>query len=94
MKVRGVELLRDFSKKHNQAKGALDAWHQEVCQADWKSPQDIKDRYRSADFRPNNRVIFDIKGNNYRLVVHVIYRAGTVIVEKVGTHSEYDKWSL
>lgn len=94
MKVRGVEELKKFSQKHNQAKGALDAWYQEVCLADWKTPQDIKNRFSSADFRPKNRVIFDIKGNSYRLVVHVIYINGTVIIEKVGTHAEYDKWSL
>ncbi|EOR7631858.1 type II toxin-antitoxin system HigB family toxin, partial [Escherichia coli] len=43
---------------------------------------------------PNNRVIFNIKGNNYRLVVQVVYQAGMVIVERVGTHAEYDKWRL
>ncbi|EFT3194198.1 type II toxin-antitoxin system HigB family toxin, partial [Escherichia coli] len=50
--------------------------------------------FNSADFLPNNRVIFNIKGNNYRLVVQVVYQAGMVIVERVGTHAEYDKWRL
>jgi mRNA-degrading endonuclease HigB of HigAB toxin-antitoxin module len=57
----------------------------------WKTPHDIKRRYRSADFLADNRVIFDIKGNSYRLVVKVRYQNGLVVVEWVGTHAEYDK---
>jgi mRNA interferase HigB len=54
-------------------------------------PQDIKNRYRSADFLADNRVIFNIKGNHYRLVVRVKYQNGIAVIEWVGTHSEYDK---
>ncbi|MDD2863960.1 MAG: type II toxin-antitoxin system HigB family toxin [Methylococcales bacterium] len=54
-------------------------------------PQDIKNRYSSADFLAENRVIFDIKGNHYRLVVKVRYQGGIVVIEWVGTHAEYDK---
>ena len=56
-----------------------------------KCPKDIKNRYRSADFLADNRVIFDIGGNNYRLVVKVRYQGSIVLVEWVGTHAEYDK---
>ncbi|HCO7922909.1 TPA: type II toxin-antitoxin system HigB family toxin [Escherichia coli] len=94
MKVLNVEKLHSFSRKHNQAKGALDSWYDEVIRENWKTTQDIRNRFNSADFLPDNRVIFNIKGNNYRLVVQVIYQAGIVIVEKVGTHAEYDKWRL
>ena len=94
MKVRGLEELHKFIKKHNQAKGSLEAWHDEVCRANWKTPQDIKDKYNHVDFRPKNRVIFNIKGNDYRLVVQVIYIAGVVVIEKIGTHAEYDRWRL
>jgi len=94
MKVLNVEKLHSFSRKHNQAKGALDAWYDEVSRENWKTTQDIRNRYNSVDFLSGNRVIFDIRGNNYRLVVQVIYQAGTVIVENVGTHAEYDRWRL
>ena len=54
-------------------------------------PQDIKNRYRSADFLAGNRAIFNIKGNDFRLVVKIRYQNGIVVVEWVGTHAEYDK---
>ena len=62
-----------------------------VGRARWESPQDIKRVYRSADFLAGNRVIFNIKGNRYRLVVQVVYVGGYVIIEWVGTHAEYTK---
>jgi len=61
----------------------------ENCQ--WKTPQDIKIRYASASFLTNNKVIFNIKGNNHRLVVAVFYQNGTAVIEWIGTHAEYDK---
>ncbi|MEW9208238.1 type II toxin-antitoxin system HigB family toxin [Citrobacter werkmanii] len=94
MIVRGREKLHEFCLKHSQAKGAIDAWYDEVVRAEWKTPQDIRNRYASADFIAGNRVIFNIKGNHFRLIVHVIYVAGTVVIERVGTHAEYDKWRL
>ncbi|HDL7646078.1 TPA: type II toxin-antitoxin system HigB family toxin [Yersinia enterocolitica] len=94
MDVRGLDKLDAFCKAHNQAKGALDAWHDEVKRSSWKTPQDIKNNFASASFLSNRRVVFNIKGNHYRLVVQVIFVAGVVIVDKVGTHAEYDKWRL
>ncbi|AVW78060.1 TPA: type II toxin-antitoxin system HigB family toxin [Klebsiella pneumoniae] len=94
MKVLNVEKLHSFSRKHNQAKGALDSWYDEVKRDEWKTSQDIRDRYNSVSFLHDNIVIFNIKGNNYRLVVEVIYQAGIVIIERVGTHAEYDRWRL
>lgn len=94
MKVLNVEKLHSFSRKHNQAKGALDSWYDEVIREKWTTSQDIRNRYNSVDFLHDNRVIFNIKGNNYRLVVEVIYQAGMVIIERVGTHAEYDRWRL
>lgn len=91
MNVLGRNLLTEFSAKHASVKSALDAWFHEARAADWKTPQDIKNRYRSADFLDDNRVIFDIKGNHYRLVVKVRYQNGIVRVEWVGTHAEYSK---
>lgn len=91
MRVLGLLLLDDFKKSHADARGPLDAWRREVEEADWQIPQDIKQRYRSADFLGDNRVIFNIKGNSYRLVVKVRYQNGMVVVEWVGTHAEYSK---
>ena len=94
MKVLGRDKLLKFSQKHANAKKALDAWFDEAEDAEWNTPQDIKNRYRSADFLADNRVIFNIKGNHYRLVVKVRYQNGIAVVEWVGTHSEYDKQSF
>ena len=94
MKVVGRELLIPFMKRHTDAKGALDSWLQEVSRADWKGPQDIKKRYRTASFLEDNRIIFNIKGNRYRLVVKVAYQAGVLRILWVGTHAEYDKLAL
>lgn len=94
MKVFNRDKLIKFSNKYAPAKGALDAWFSEAEQAEWKKPQDIKNRYRSADFLANNRVIFNIKGNHYRLVVKIRYQNGIAVIEWVGTHAEYDKQSF
>ncbi|MFL0806446.1 MAG: type II toxin-antitoxin system HigB family toxin [Oceanobacter sp.] len=91
MKVLGRDLLSAFSRKHANAKKALDAWFHEAEAASWNTPQDIKSRYRSVDFLADNRVIFNIKGNHYRLVVKVRYQNGLVRIEWIGTHAEYDK---
>ena len=91
MKVLGRDKLEKFYKKHTDSKSALIAWHKDTCDSDWNSPQDIKDRYRSADFLSDDKVIFNIKGNNYRLVVQVRYQNGIVVVLWVGTHAEYSK---
>ena len=91
MKVLGRDMLLAFAQKHANAKSALETWLAEASRADWKTPRDIKNHYRSADFLAGNRVIFNIKGNHYRLVVKVRYQNGIVRIEWVGTHAEYDK---
>jgi len=91
MKLVGRNKLESFSKKQSRAEEALNAWFNEVEHAEWKTPQDIKNRYGSADFLSGNRVIFNIKGNHYRLVVQVRYQNGIVAIQWVGTHAEYDK---
>ena len=91
MKILGRDLLVSYGERHAHAKAALEAWFDEVSRTTWLTPQDIKNRYRSADFLANNRVIFNIKGNHYRLVVKVRYQQGLVVIEWVGTHAEYDK---
>jgi mRNA interferase HigB len=91
MRVLGLPLLDRFKQSHADARGSLDAWQDEVERAQWQTSQDIKRRYASADFLANNRVIFNVKGNRYRLVVQVRYLGGLVVVEWIGTHAEYDK---
>lgn len=91
MKVLGRDKLVNFYTKHANVKSALESWFSEAQTAAWKTPQDIKNRFRSADFLSDDRVIFNIKGNKYRLVIKVIYKNGIAVVEWVGTHAEYDK---
>ena len=94
MTIAGRQLIEKFIRKHANSKASLSAWLEDAEEAEWKSPQDIKDRFRSADFLPGNRVVFDIGGNNYRLVVLVRYHNGILLIQKVGTHAEYSKWKL
>lgn len=93
MKVLGREKLDKFGRKHANVRSALDSWYHEVSDEEckWQTSQDIKNRYSSASFLADNRVIFNIRGNHYRLVVKVRYQMGMVVVEWVGTHADYDK---
>jgi mRNA interferase HigB len=75
----------------SDSKGALQSWFDEAIKADWKIPQNIKDQYSHASICANNRVVFNVAGNKYRLVVEVQYRAGIVWVKFVGTHARYDQ---
>jgi len=93
MRLLGKDKLDKFSKKHADARSVVNAWHNEVSDKScrWKNTHDIKSRYPSADFLADNRVIFNIKGNHYRLVDKVHYQNGIVVIEWIGTHAEYDK---
>nr|WP_255594535.1 type II toxin-antitoxin system HigB family toxin [Pontibacter sp. HSC-14F20] len=83
--------MRDFWKKHADSEQQLKAWYNEAEQADWKSPNDIKKDYPSASILEDNRMVFNIKGNNYRLIVRINYNYGVVWIRFIGTHAEYDK---
>ena len=89
-----VEMIYDFAKNHADARRSLAKWIQETKEADWQSPDDIKAAYLSASILSDHRVVFNIKGNNYRLLVHVNYRRKLVSVLQLGTHAEYSKWNL
>jgi mRNA interferase HigB len=92
MQIIARKALKDFWAKHNQAETPLTVWYWAVSNADWKAPADIKDMFgATVDFVGDNRVIFDIGGNKYRLVVHVAYKFHRVLIKFVGTHKEYDK---
>ena len=73
------------------AKGALQSWYDEAVKANWLTPQNIKDQYSNASICGNNRVVFNIAGNKYRLVAEMQYRAGIAWVKFIGTHSRYDQ---
>lgn len=92
MRVIAKSTLRKFWEHpgHADAQGPLESWHDEAAQANWSSPQDIKAHYRHASICGNNRVVFNIAGNKYRLVVEMQYRAGIAWVKFVGTHARYD----
>lgn len=91
MRIISRKKLRDFWNQHPDAQASLQAWYTDVKQAEWKTPTEIKNLYRNASFVANNRVVFNIKGNKYRLVVAVQYEYGLVYIRFVGTHLEYDK---
>lgn len=73
------------------SKFALQTWFEDASRARWLTPQDIKLRYASASFIAPNRVVFNIKGNDYRLIVAVMYQFGVVYIKFLGTHSQYDE---
>lgn len=91
MNVVARKTLAAFWTRHPRAKGPLSAWYEMARAADWRSPQDVRNDFNTADFIGDNRVIFDIGGNNYRLVVRISYRFKQVLVKFVGTHSDYDR---
>jgi mRNA interferase HigB len=91
MRIIAISKLREFWEKHPQAETPLRNWYAEASRADWKSPAEIKDSHRNASFLANNRVAFNIKGNDYRLVVAVHYNRGMMFIRFVGTHREYDQ---
>lgn len=91
MRVISKKILREFWEGHSDSKQQLQAWYQEASKANWKSPRDIKNEYLSASFLVNNRVVFNIKGNKYRLIVRINYDYQMIWIRFVGTHTEYDK---
>jgi mRNA interferase HigB len=90
MRVIAKSTLRNFWARHTDAQGALQAWHDEALAATWKTPHDIKNHYPAASICANNRVVFNVCGNKYRLIAEIQYAAGIVWVKFLGTHAEYD----
>jgi mRNA interferase HigB len=81
---------QEGSKDHRALKTALDAWFQEARQAEWKNSADVKASYAHASIVGADRVVFNIKGNAYRLVVAVDYQRSTVFIKWLGSHKQYD----
>lgn len=91
MRIIAVKTLRDFWESHADAEQALRSWYKEATDTRWNGPNEIKQRYPSADIIPGNRIVFNIKGNTYRLIVKIHYNTGIVFIRFIGTHAEYDK---
>lgn len=97
MRVIARRTLKQFVEKlrgaHDQraVKTALDSWFYEVQHADWNGPADVVSAYGNASIVGPDRVVFNIKGNDYRLVVAIHYRLQIVFIKWIGTHAEYDK---
>jgi Uncharacterized protein conserved in bacteria len=92
MRVIAKSTIKKFfgQPAYRDAQGPLESWYEEALKANWSSPQAIRDQYRSASICGNNRVVFNIGGNKYRLVVEMQYRAGIAWIKFVGTHAQYD----
>jgi mRNA interferase HigB len=90
MRVIAVSTLRAFWERFPDAEQPLKAWYEEAKSAAWTQPAEIKAQYRSASVLKNRRVVSNIKGNDYRLIVAVAYKLQIVYVKFVGTHKEYD----
>ena len=80
-----------YWEKHRETEQPSKAWHDEAIKAHWKTPHDVKNQYAAASFLANNRVVFNIKGNDHRLIVAVAYKLGVVYIKFVGTHADYDR---
>jgi mRNA interferase HigB len=93
MQIVALRNLESYWQQPNRsaAEGALKAWFAEARVARWATPQDVKDHYANASIIANNRVVFNIKGNDYRLIVAIAYRMQYVYVKFIGTHAEYDQ---
>lgn len=96
MRILSTDKLDGFMKKHPPSRGPLKAWLAEAKAAEWRQWADIKARFPSADLingkSAGHRVVFNIKGNDYRLAVQVYFNQGMVVIERIGTHAEYSKW--
>ena len=91
MRVIAKKILRDFWKKHQDSEHQLKTWYKEASMANWQTPNEIRQEYARASIIGDNRVVFNICGNRYRLVVKINYKRKYAYIRFIGTHNEYDK---
>ena len=91
MRIISRKKLKEFWQKHKDAEKPLRAWYADVKAANWQNPMDVKRAYKSASFLMGNRIVFNIKGNTYRLIAAVNYSFAIIYIRFIGTHKEYDK---
>jgi len=96
MRIISKKILKDFyeQSQYKDSKNALEAWRKEVLKLDWSNPKEIKDMYRSASIIGDTKVVFNIAGNKYRLIVTINYYAKIVFIKFIGTHKQYDKINI
>jgi len=91
MRVIAKKILREFWDKHGDSQEQLKTWYKEASKAEWSSPIDIKTEYPKASILKNGRVVFNICGNKYRLIIQINYTRHWAFIRFIGTHREYDK---
>lgn len=94
MRIISKRTLREFwesSPQYANSKSSLEVWHGEALKAKWETPQEIKEQFRSASILKNNRVVFNISGNKYRLIVSIDYGRQACFIRFIGTHKQYDE---
>jgi mRNA interferase HigB len=91
MRVISSKTLREYWKRRADVRDALEAWYDFVHHAEWNSPADVKQDFGSASILEDKRVVFNIKGNQYRLVVRINYHIKTVFIRFIGTHADYSR---
>lgn len=91
MRVIAKSTLRDFWILHKDCENALISWYDEAVKSNWTSPNEIKFNFPSVSILKDNRLVFNIKGNFYRLIVKINYKFGIIWIQFIGTHEEYDK---
>lgn len=91
MRIIAKKTLKEFWEKHNDCEQQLKAWHNEAKKAKWENHNELKEDYPSASILANDRVVFNIKGNHYRLIVCINYRTKLIKIRFIGTHKSYNK---
>jgi mRNA interferase HigB len=91
MRIISRKIIREFCKQHPDAQKPLQAWYADTKQAHWSDPNEIKRIYKNVSIVANNRAVFNIKGNDYRLVVAINYKLSIIYIRFIGTHKDYDK---
>ena len=96
MRIISKKVLKDFYETpvYSDSKNALEAWHKEVLQMNWNNSNEIKTMYASASIVGDEKIVFNIAGNKYRLIVKINYYAKIVFIKFIGTHKQYDKINL
>lgn len=91
MRIIAFKTLKEYYQKNPTSKIGLENWYEIAKNAKWKDFNDLKEDFKSADYVGNKRFVFNISGNNYRLIVKIIFIAQIIFVRFIGTHAEYDK---
>ena len=91
MRIIAIGTIKKYWEKHPETESHLKSWYQEVESVTWNKSSELKSQYRNASILTSKRVVFNIKGNNYRLLVDIEYRLKIIFIVWIGTHEEYDK---